>query len=461
MSSRAQVLVVDDEYALRRLLRTYLEKEGFAVLEAENGHDALRLVRAGNVDAALIDVMLPGLDGFELVRRIHQESTIPLILLTARGEGPNRVAGLEVGANDYVVKPFSAPEVVARVRAQLRRAQGFEGAFRRRLVSAHSRLIRVATRQRRRPGRLAHPARVRSAGCSDELAEPRLQTRGAARAGVGFRVLVGEDRRRACGRAAPQARLRRQDHRAPRRRLQVRGLMFARLTSLRFWLVLAMLSAALVGLTGAYVSYGRIQSSQERAADRAKDEASPLRSQRRRPRAPTADSSLRGALPYNQLIIIRNGRTSFTGPPLSRPRAELSVTAPFNGGRVILRDYESPKRDAPIAFTLVAAGVILLVILAALAAATMVTRAVRGPIERAVAAAEPARGRRLQRANRALRAWGSRPGSPARSIRWPSGWPAPSAINAIFSRRRTRDRDSDELDLGLRHRAHRRQPAHR
>lgn len=128
MTSRARVLVVDDEYALRRLLRTYLEKDGFAVLEAENGHDALRLIRGGNVDAALVDVMLPGLDGFELVRRIRQESTIPLILLTARGEETNRVAGLEVGADDYVVKPFSAPEVVARVRAQLRRVQGFEEA---------------------------------------------------------------------------------------------------------------------------------------------------------------------------------------------------------------------------------------------------------------------------------------------------------------------------------------------
>jgi DNA-binding response OmpR family regulator len=70
--------------------------------------------------------MLPGLDGFELVRRMRQESTIPIILLTARGEETNRVAGLEVGADDYVVKPFSAPEVVARVRAQLRRAQGFD-----------------------------------------------------------------------------------------------------------------------------------------------------------------------------------------------------------------------------------------------------------------------------------------------------------------------------------------------
>jgi DNA-binding response OmpR family regulator len=128
MSSNARVLVVDDEYSLRRLLRTYLEKEGFAVVESENGLDALASVRRGNVDLALVDVMLPGLDGFELVRRIRQESKIPIILLTARGEETSRVAGLEVGADDYVVKPFSAPEVVARVRAQLRRAQGFDDA---------------------------------------------------------------------------------------------------------------------------------------------------------------------------------------------------------------------------------------------------------------------------------------------------------------------------------------------
>ncbi len=128
MSSGARVLVVDDEYSLRRLLRTYLQNEGFSVIEAENGLDALSLVRLGNIDVALVDVMLPGLDGFELVRRIRQESTIPIILLTARGEETNRVVGLEVGADDYVVKPFSAPEVVARVRAQLRRAQGFEAS---------------------------------------------------------------------------------------------------------------------------------------------------------------------------------------------------------------------------------------------------------------------------------------------------------------------------------------------
>jgi DNA-binding response OmpR family regulator len=125
MSSPARVLVVDDESGLRRLLRHYLSREGFTVVEAKNGLDALSLLRRGNIDLALVDVMLPELDGFELVRRIRREATLPIILLTARGEETSRVAGLELGADDYVVKPFSAPEVVARVRAQLRRVNGF------------------------------------------------------------------------------------------------------------------------------------------------------------------------------------------------------------------------------------------------------------------------------------------------------------------------------------------------
>jgi DNA-binding response OmpR family regulator len=138
MSSGACVLVVDDEYPLRRLLRTYLEKDGFAVLDAGNGLDALGLVRRGGVDVALVDVMLPELDGFELVRRIRQlGSAIPIILLTARGEETSRVAGLELGADDYVVKPFSTPEVVARVRAHLRRAEGFD--------DRHDDVLRVGT----------------------------------------------------------------------------------------------------------------------------------------------------------------------------------------------------------------------------------------------------------------------------------------------------------------------------
>lgn len=127
MESGARVLVVDDEHALRRLLRLYLEREGYAVLEAADGLDALSALRRGGIDLALVDVMLPGLDGFEVVRRVRAQSGVPIILITARGEEASRVAGLELGADDYVVKPFSAPEVVARVRANLRRARGLVG----------------------------------------------------------------------------------------------------------------------------------------------------------------------------------------------------------------------------------------------------------------------------------------------------------------------------------------------
>ena len=126
MATASCVLVVDDEHSLRRLLRLYLENEGYTVLEADNGMDGLSLLRRGG-SMALVDVMLPGLDGFELVRRVRVESSVPIILLTARGEETHRVAGLETGADDYVVKPFSAPEVVARVRVQLRRTSGGMG----------------------------------------------------------------------------------------------------------------------------------------------------------------------------------------------------------------------------------------------------------------------------------------------------------------------------------------------
>ncbi|HEY9242187.1 MAG TPA: response regulator transcription factor [Streptosporangiaceae bacterium] len=121
----ARILVVDDELSLRRLMRLYLGKAGFAVQEASTGSQALAALRRGDIDLAIVDVMLPEVDGFEVVRQVRRNSSIPIILLTARGEEASRVAGLEVGADDYVVKPFLAHEVVARVRAQLRRARGF------------------------------------------------------------------------------------------------------------------------------------------------------------------------------------------------------------------------------------------------------------------------------------------------------------------------------------------------
>lgn len=122
--SAGNILVVDDESSIRRLVRLYLAKAGFTVSEAGNGDAALAAISRGGVDLAVVDVMMPGMDGFEVVRRVRQDSAMPLILLTARGEEASRVAGLELGADDYVVKPFLAQELVARVRGNLRRARG-------------------------------------------------------------------------------------------------------------------------------------------------------------------------------------------------------------------------------------------------------------------------------------------------------------------------------------------------
>ncbi len=121
----ARVLVVDDERAMRELMRTHLRRERFHVLEADNGLDALSLLRRGGVDIALVDLVLPELDGLELVRRVRRESTVPIILVSGRADESSQVAGLEVGADDYVVKPFSLREMTSRVRANLRRVHGF------------------------------------------------------------------------------------------------------------------------------------------------------------------------------------------------------------------------------------------------------------------------------------------------------------------------------------------------
>ncbi|HET9082712.1 MAG TPA: response regulator transcription factor [Trebonia sp.] len=121
----ARILVVEDELSMRRLLRLYLTKAGFTVEEAATGREGLAALRRGDVDLAIVDVMLPEMDGFELVRQVRRSSSVPVILLTARGEETSRVAGLELGADDYVVKPILPHEVVARVRAHLRRASGF------------------------------------------------------------------------------------------------------------------------------------------------------------------------------------------------------------------------------------------------------------------------------------------------------------------------------------------------
>ena len=120
------VLVVDDEPIVAEVVGRYLRRDGFAVLSASTGPEGLAaaLDQANAPQAIVLDVMLPGMDGLEVCRRLRQSNvTAPIILLTARGEEADRVGGLGIGADDYVVKPFSPAEVVARVKAQLRRVQ--------------------------------------------------------------------------------------------------------------------------------------------------------------------------------------------------------------------------------------------------------------------------------------------------------------------------------------------------
>jgi len=120
------ILAVDDETLYQHLLKVNLEKEGYEVITAGDGEQAVEIVANRNPDLVIMDVMMPKLDGISSCERIRQFSNVPIIMLTARGEEQDRVAGLNAGADDYVVKPFSATELVARVRAVLRRAHSTE-----------------------------------------------------------------------------------------------------------------------------------------------------------------------------------------------------------------------------------------------------------------------------------------------------------------------------------------------
>ena len=116
------VLVVDDEPIVRDVIVRYLRRDGFATLEAADGDRARELIEAGGAELVVLDLMLPGTDGLELCRWIRSRSDLPVIMLTARGEEADRIVGLELGADDYVTKPFSPRELAARVRTVLRRA---------------------------------------------------------------------------------------------------------------------------------------------------------------------------------------------------------------------------------------------------------------------------------------------------------------------------------------------------
>lgn len=122
-----RILVVDDEERMVRFIRLNLEHDGFRVVEAFDGQQAMNKLRETLPDLILLDVMLPDIDGFELLRMVRENHEIPVIMLTAKGEEDDRVRGLELGADDYVTKPFSPRELVSRVKAVLRRTEAARG----------------------------------------------------------------------------------------------------------------------------------------------------------------------------------------------------------------------------------------------------------------------------------------------------------------------------------------------
>jgi two-component system alkaline phosphatase synthesis response regulator PhoP len=121
-----KILVVDDEKKIVKLVKDYLEKAGFQVITASNGQEALTAYRHERPNLVVLDLMLPGIDGLDVARTIRREANTPIIMLTARVEETDRLIGLELGADDYVTKPFSPRELVARVRAVLRRTEDRE-----------------------------------------------------------------------------------------------------------------------------------------------------------------------------------------------------------------------------------------------------------------------------------------------------------------------------------------------
>ncbi|MBL8669991.1 MAG: response regulator transcription factor [Alphaproteobacteria bacterium] len=120
----ARVLIIDDDRSLSGMLADYLAADGFRVAAAADGTEGLRRAKAEAPDAVILDVMLPDLDGFEVLRRLRANSDVPVLMLTARGEDTDRIVGLEIGADDYLPKPFNPRELLARLKAVLRRRQG-------------------------------------------------------------------------------------------------------------------------------------------------------------------------------------------------------------------------------------------------------------------------------------------------------------------------------------------------
>ena len=117
----AKILIVDDEVNIRKVVREYAEFEGYEVEEAENGMDAVNMCKENDFDLIIMDVMMPRLDGYSACKEIHKSKSIPVIMLSARGEEYDKLFGFEIGVDDYVVKPFSPKELMARIKAVIKR----------------------------------------------------------------------------------------------------------------------------------------------------------------------------------------------------------------------------------------------------------------------------------------------------------------------------------------------------
>jgi len=123
MSQRDHVVIVDDDPEIRSLLESYLDRNGYDASTAAGGRDLTRVLETRRADLIVLDIMMPGEDGFDICRRLRAESNIPIIMLTARGEDTDKIVGLELGADDYLAKPFNPRELLARIKGVLRRAR--------------------------------------------------------------------------------------------------------------------------------------------------------------------------------------------------------------------------------------------------------------------------------------------------------------------------------------------------
>ncbi len=177
MPDSSTILLVDDEDSVQKLLAYPLERDGFRVLQARDGEEALARFADEHVDLVVLDLMLPKLDGLEVCKRLRAESEVPIIMLTARDDELDKVVGLELGADDYITKPFSIREFRSRVRALLRRASVARSNGQQDVISAHGLVVDTARRTVEVAGRLvqltyvefellrtlaAHPGRVYS-----------------------------------------------------------------------------------------------------------------------------------------------------------------------------------------------------------------------------------------------------------------------------------------------------------